>query len=287
MSKELPFRDLVVFPSHSKKTAIVSWKVAPFLRDAEFYIYRKDDGGAKWKLLNKTACYGTTYADTTYVIKNKVDVPHYKLLAILGDDEYESPDVAVFSRTSRIDFGISQHIIRDNYLQARRDGIPVLYYPAIRNGKMSSALDDVTGERTTASCQTPDVPEEEGEEDTNDYGTYYEGGYYRPFLTFVRFVGSRVQKENILDDGIYDETVQNAIFLAFPPVRTGDMVVDVSTDRRWFVGNSIQAHMFRSIIPVSYSAFLTLQSHNHPCYGVPIPKNYHRLIRQLTWPTIL
>lgn len=286
MNEEIPFRDVAIFPSHNKKTAIVTWKVAPFLRNAEFYIYRKIDGGATWKLLNKKACYGTTYADTTYELKNKVDVPHYRILALLNGKEYTSPDVAVFAKTSRIDFGLSQHIIRAHYIQARRDGIPVLYYPAIRNGKMSSALDDVTKERVKAVCGgSKDVGDDE--EDTNDYGTYYEGGYYRPFLTFVRFVGSRVQKANILDDGIFDETVQNAIFLAYPPVRTGDMVVDVATDRRWFVGDSIQAHLFKSIIPVSYTAFLTLQAHNHPCYSVPIPKNYSRLLYQLTWPTIL
>lgn len=286
MSEELPFRDVAIFPSHSKKTAIVTWKVAPFLRNAEFYIYRKIDGGATWTLLNKKACYGTAYADTTYEIKNKVDVPHYRILALLNGKEYTSPDVAVFSKTSRIDFGLSHHIIRAHYIQARRDGIPVLYYPAKRNGKMSSALDDVTGERVKAVCGgSKDVSDDE--EDTNDYGTYYEGGYYRPFLTFVRFVGSRVQKANILDDGIFDETVQNAIFLAYPPVRTGDMVVDVATDRRWFVGDSIQAHLFKSVIPVSYTAFLTLQAHNHPCYSVPIPKNYSRLVHQLTWPTTL
>lgn len=286
MSEELPFRDVAIFPSHSKKTAIVTWKVAPFLRNAEFYIYRKIDGGATWELLNEKACYGTTYADTTYELKNKVDVPHYRILALLNDKEYTSPDVAVFAKTSRIDFGLSQHIIRAHYLQARRDGIPVLYYPAIRNGKMSSALDDVTKERVKAVCGGTNEAGDD-DEDTNDYGTYYEGGYYRPFLTFVRFVGSRVQKANILDDGIFDETVQNAIFLAYPPVRTGDMVVDVATDRRWFVGDSIQAHLFKSIIPLSYTAFLTLQSHNHPCYSVPVPKNYSRLVHQLTWPTIL
>lgn len=280
-----PFYDVNILPSHSKKTAIVSWRVAKFLRPAEFYIYRKWDGGAEFELLNETPAYGNTYADTTFKIQNKVDVPHYKILAILDGEEYESPDVAIFDHADRKAFGVAQNIICSNYLQARQDGIPVLYYPAIRNGKMSSALDDVTGQRNSVQCVTDEGATGDTEvEDANDYGTYYEGGYYRPFITFIRLIGARVQRENILDEGKFDETVQNAKFLAFPPVRTGDLVVDVATDRRWFVGTSITAHLIKSIIPVSYDAFITLQATSHPCYNVPVPSNYSYLLHQLTWP---
>ena len=276
--EERPFRDVTVFPSHSKRTAIVAWKVAPKLRDAKFYVYRKLDGGGEFERLNKEPVYGTMYADTDFYIPNKKDVPHYKILAIVGKDEYESPDVALFSHTDRKAFGIAHNIIRATYLQARQDGIPVLYYPAITNGDISENLDSMTGQRTSASCAD--------DEDTNDYGTYYKGGYYRPFVTFVRFMGAKNQKENILDEGIFDESIQITRFLAFPPVRTGDMVVDVTTDRRWLVGTSIQAAMVKSVIPVGYTAHLTLQAHNHPCYKVPIPTNYPSLIRRLTWPQV-
>lgn len=286
MPETSPFYNVTILPSHSRKTAIVSWQVAKKLKDAEFYIYRKWDGGAEFELLNETPVYGTTYADTTFNIQNKVDVPHYKVLALLGNEEYESPDVALFAHTDRKAFGVAQNIIRGNYLQARQDGIPVLYYPAIRNGNMSSALDDVTGQRNTVQCATNvDENGNDTSTDTNDYGTYYEGGYYRPFLTFIRLIGSRVQRESILDEGKFDETVQNAKFLAFPPVRSGDLVVDVATDRRWLVGLSITAHLIKSVIPVSYDAVLTLQSTTHPCYQVPVPTNYSYLLDQLTWPS--
>lgn len=278
-----PFYDVKIFPSHSKKTAIVAWRTAKFLRSAEFYVYRKWDGGAEWELITESPVFGTTYADTGFNIRNKTDVPHYKVLALLDGDEYESPDVALFAHTDRKAFGIAQNIIRANYLQARQDGIPILYYPAIRNGKMSSALDDVTGQRESVKCDEVNTEDPEVT-DTNDYGAYYEGGYYRPFITFIRFMGARVQRNNILDEGVYDETVQNVKFLAFPPVRTGDLVVDVATDKRWFVGASITAHLIKGVIPVAYSAFLTLQPNTHQCYDVPIPSNYNYLLHTLTWP---
>lgn len=272
------FRTINILPAHIAKTAIVSWTTSPEIADAEFRVYRKYDGGGTWELLTDEPVYGTTYADTTFDIKNKVQVPMYKILAVKDGKEYVSPDIALFSRSTRIDYGVAQNIIRMKYLQARHDGTPVLYYPLIRNGKMSSSLDSATGQRVQASC--PGASGEDG-----DYGTYYSGGYYRPFVTFVRFLGARLEKENLLDVGKFDSTVQDAQFLAFPPVRAGDMIVDVATDNRWVVDDSINPELIRSAIPVGYTAKVSLQPHNDPCYGVPLPTNYKEMLDRLLCPT--
>lgn len=281
------FRDIRIFPSHYKHTAIISWIVDPVIAGAKFYVYRKWDGGAEWELLNTTPVEGTySYTDKTFDIKNKIQVPAYKLLAIVGEGtesekEYESEEVGLFTPTERKAFGIAHNITRSLYLQARQDGIPVLHYPSIKNGPVSDSIDDV-GQRTQAACINGE--DTLGGDDSPDYGEYYAGGYYRPFLTYVRFVGSRLVRENILDVGLYDEAVQNAIFLAHPPVRPGDMIVDVATDRRWIVSNNVKAQLVKSVIPVAYDAVINLQSHNDPCYAVPIPDNYPEMIRRLTWP---
>lgn len=271
------FRDITILPSHSRRTAIVTWVVDPRIKDAEFYVYRKMDGGAEWELLNTEPVFGTVYADTDFYVKNKEQVPSYRILALSDSKEYDSPEIAAFAKTGRTAYGVAQHIIQTKYLQARQDGLPVLYYPAITNGKMSAALDDVTGQRLKVDC---------GESDDNDYNSYYAGGYYRPFLTYVRLLGERIQREDRLDDGIYDSSLINAEFLAFPPVRAGDMVVDVASDRRWFVGSSIKTEAVQGIIPIGYTSMLSLQSHNHPCYSVPVPTNYYDMLRRLTWPQI-
>lgn len=270
------FRDVSIFPSHNKKTAVVAWIVDPRIRDAEFYVYKKWDGGSEWELLSTSPTYGTTFVDTNFYIPNKEQVPAYRVLALLGDEEYISPDVALFSKIDRKAFGVAQNIIKSLYCQARADGIPVLYYPAIKNGKMSSSLDDTTGQRVSATCEDTDS-------DTSDYGTYYEHGYYRPFLTYIRPMKPKLVRQDRLDVGIFDSNILHTEFLAFPPVRTNDLVVDVSTDRRWFVGEGVTANLVKSVIPVSYNATLSLQNHNEPCYAVPVPSNYPELIRRLTW----
>lgn len=273
------FRVIHIHPSHSARTAILTWSTSPELEDADFYVYRKYDGGGTWELLD--GCPVTsgehTLVDTGFTIPNKVQVPMYRILAVKDGKEYVSPDVALLSKSSRVDYGIAQNIIRTKYLQARHDGTPVLYYPLIRNGKISGSLDSVTGQRVVASC-----PGTSG--DDGDHGEYYEGGFYRPFVTFVRFLGARLEKENILDVGKFDSTIQDAQFLAFPPVRTGDMIVDVATDNRWFVDSSINPELVRSSIPVGYTARVSLQPHNSPCYGVPLPTNYKEMLHHLTWP---
>ena len=274
-----------IYPSHAKRVAIVAWTTIPSIKDADFYIYRKWDGGAEWELLNTTPAKGITFADTNFTLRTKNQVPHYKILALLDGKEYISPAVALFSKVSRKAYGVAHNIIRAKYLQARQDGLPVLYYPAIKNGAMSSTLDAITGQRLAAPCPQNNSTDPDDDAD-NDYGTYYAGGYYRPFLTYIRLMGAKAIREDRLDEGYFDESVQQVKFLSFPPVRTGDMVVDVATDRRWFVGESIQAELVKGIIPVGYSSTLTLQSHNHPCYTVPIPNNYHEMLHRLTWPNL-
>lgn len=266
------FRRINILPTYYNKTAIVQWEVDPSIKDAEFYIYKKQDGGQEWKLLNEDPIYGTIFMDTSFYSTNKTDVPHYKLLAIQDKQEYESEQVAVFSNIRRREFGIIKKIIMSKFLQAKHDGIPVLYYPAIKGGKVSLNIDPVSGTRTTYTC-----PDEQSE--TSDYGTYYEGGYCPPYLTFVRLLGSKLDRTNLTEVGNWDETIQNIEILPYPPVRAGDMLIDVSTDRRWIVGNSIKPSEFKGI-PLSYITSMTLQSRNEPCYAVPIPDNYYDMLKQ-------
>lgn len=267
------FRHIHILPSYHSKTAVVQWDVDPELKNSEFYIYKKQDGGQKWELLNTDPIYGNMYLDTNFYSTNKLDVPHYKLLAIDGDKEYESEQVAIYSHLRRREFGIIKKIIMTKFLQAKHDGIPVLYYPAIKNGKVSTNIDPVTGQRMGTSC-----PDED--QDTNDYGTYYQGGYCPPFITFVRLLGAKLQRSSLTETGNWDETTQNIEILSYPPVRAGDMIVDVATDKRYIINENIKPQEFKNI-PVSYTTSMSLQSRNSECYQVPIPTNYDFMLKQL------
>lgn len=267
------FRRIHILPSYNSRTAVVQWYVDPTIKDAEFYVYKKQDGGQEWKLLNEYPVYGTIFLDTDFYSVNKYDTPHYKLLAILGDKEYESEQVAVFSHIRRVEFGIIKKMIMTKFIHAKHDGIPVLYYPAIKSGKLSSNIDPITEQRMYATC-TQDNSE------TSDYGKFYEGGYCHPFITFIRLKGSKLERTSLTDEGVWDESVQHIETLPYPPVRSGDMIVDVCTDRRWIINESIKPNEFKGI-PVGYETTMSLQPRNSECYAVPIPDNYEQMLKQL------
>lgn len=102
-----PFRDIMIFPSYGKGRAVVAWTIDPEWIDAEFYIYKKTDGGQKYKLLNTTPVYGSTYTDNEFESKNLTDVPMYRIVAMKGDKSVDSPEVALYDKTGKKSFGVA------------------------------------------------------------------------------------------------------------------------------------------------------------------------------------
>ena len=276
------FYDISVFPSYGRRAATVAWAVAPSIRDAEFYVYRSVDGTGDYELLNDDPVFGRTFTDADLSVPNKLQTPYYRLLAVKDGKEYESPPVAVFDKVGRKAYGVAHSIIRAKFIQARADGIPVLYYPLVRNGLTNESLDPDTGQRVVATCPAGgDAGSGEGGS-SPDYGTFYAGGYCRPFVTYMRILEEPKQRQNILDVGMMDASVINVELPAFPFPRTDDMIVDVATDRRWKIGDTIQSYLVKGVVPVGHEARVSLQSHNDPCYQVPVPDNYMELLRRMT-----
>lgn len=275
------FYDISVFPSYGRNAATVAWSVAPAIRDAEFYVYRSIDGTGDYELLNDDPVFGRTFTDTGLKVQNKLQTPYYRLLAVKDGKEYDSPPVAVFDKVGRKAYGVAHSIIRAKHIQARADGIPVLYYPLARNGLTNESLDPDTGQRVVAVCTSS------GDEDygsggkSPDYGTYYADGYCRPFVTYMRFLEEPKQRQNILDTGVMDASVMTVELPAFPYPRTDDMVVDVTTDRRWKIGDTIQSYLVKGVVPVGHEVKVSLQAHNDPCYKVPVPDNYMELVGRM------
>lgn len=276
-----PFRDILIFPSYSKGMAVIQWFVDPEWKDAEFYVYKKQDGGQKWEgPINDQPVFGTTYTDTDFKSNNLTDVPWYRIVAFKDKNDttgIDSQEVALYDRTGRKAFGVAYKILHLKYIQAKTDGIPVLYYPAIVNGKVSQDIDPLTGQRIEQDC-SEDASDNQQD---SDYGKYYQEGYCPPFLTYIRLTGAKNVKSNILDEGTFQEETQLVDFLPFPPVRTGDLIVDVATDRRWQVNKSIRPQHVKGIIPVGYMANMTLLPKNHEAYRVPVPGNYFHMLHRM------
>lgn len=224
------------------------------------------------ELITETPVKGRIYIDNNLFTTNKLHTPSYRILAIKDNKEYDSNEIALFSEYNRKDFGIAHRIIKEKFIKAKFDGIPVLYYPALSSGELSNNIDSETGQRMATVCDPND--------ESQDYGTKYAGGYSPPFITYVRLKGVKVDKQNILDIGTINEANQIMEFLAVPPVRTGDLIVDVPADRRWLVNASIKAQTLKNI-PLGFEAETSLQAHSHQCYKVPIPDNYYDMLKNM------
>ena len=58
------------------------------------------------------------------------------------------------------------------------------------------------------------------------------------------------------------------------------MIIDVATDKRYIVNESIKPSEFKGI-PISYQTSISLQQKNSECYQVPIPLDYFEKLKQL------
>lgn len=107
--------------------------------------------------------FGTIYVDNDFQSNNLTDVPWYRVVAFKDKNDkkgIDSPPVALYDKTGRKTFGVSYKLLHLKYIQAKTDGIPVLYYPAVSSGKVSINIDPVTNQRTGYTCDES-APEED------------------------------------------------------------------------------------------------------------------------------
>ncbi|MEG1543079.1 MAG: hypothetical protein RR382_00950 [Tannerellaceae bacterium] len=264
------FISVVVSPAYGRCQCTVRWTVTPEMQGAQYRVYKAMDG-ASFDLMTALPITETAWVDMDFVVSNRVQLPAYRLLAVLPDGtEVESPITIPFAYGSRIDYGVAQNIIRTKYLQATIDGIPMLHYPSTRGGELSPNIDPDTGVREDASCP-----------DESDAGGYYASMYQRPYLTWVRLIKNGSVKMQASDEGVgYKDSLETlAELLVWPPTRSGDLFIDISNDNRYIVGDDVRADMVKGVYPISYSAMLNLQHRNMPAYNVELPDNLDEMLR--------
>jgi hypothetical protein len=237
-----PFLDVVVSPSYGDDRAVVSWVVVPEFKNAEFYVFRSEDGQTRWKILNDHApVKGTQFVDTDFVVRDLLTTMHYRVLLVLGHEEYDSPVVGVFAKLSRREFGIVRRILQLELLGMiqGRQGIEVQVRSQLTHGVTCRCVDPVTKQSSQASL-CPYC-----------YGTRFEGGFTPPVQTWIRAEDWNPTTRDDDPSGKSRKDVQivRGRALTIPTLQTDDLVIHVATDTRLAV-TDVKQQLFRGIVPI-------------------------------------
>lgn len=259
-----PFVSISVIPSYGDHLATLSWNVTPEFSEARFFVYRSDDGVTNWKLLTPQGLTNTTlYCDCDLVVENQLDRVHYKVTATKDGKRYDSHSIGFFDDLTRREYGTVRKILSMEHkrMDAGKNGISVLLFKRKRYGELCSCVDPDTHQSLGSSkC-------------TKCYGVKYVGGYHCPVNIFMEQLkrSPRQLKANEEGLGANDQIVMQIRALSYPELTSGDVIVNTSTDERWFVEVVSETHYFKGVIPIVSDSQVTLIRRDHIVYKLKPP----------------
>lgn len=259
-----PFVSVLVQPSYGAAQAVVSWSLSAAFKDAGVLIYRSLDGLEPYTLLNPDdqPLQGvTTFLDTIPVDTVMANIL-YRLDVEMPDGTILDGEVVGFfeaiserdHRTAR-----AQMCAELKRLSVRRAGVPAFTFNPRIEGAVNQGYDGVTG--TLMDLCAFDA---QGGAPLN---------FSVPFQTWVQILTtSRARTDKADGGGITELVTSPARLPGFPQPVTGALIVLPYTDNRYVVGDTVQAFLFRGLVPIAYQVQLTLLPRTDARYKVPVPK---------------
>ena len=262
-----PFEDLTIQPSYGKNQALLKWRVAPGFDTGDFYVYRSLDGLSGWTLLNEEPVNRCEYADNTFVIHGRVDVPHYRLLLEFQGKEYESPIVGLHDKLSRNQYNGARRIMQLEFLRMfNGNGTPMLLYKPLRSGVRNPNVIAETGQIVGLRATDPA---------TDCYGQTFVGGFEAPIPTFVELMefSDVTHSEDPQGTEENDDLEVEGRILPFPFIGIDDLLINPATDNRYGVVKISQTFCFKGCISaaVAHKISLRVLRREDPRYRVPVP----------------
>ena len=261
-----PFIDVTVQPSYGARKVLISWVTAVGFPDLKFYILRSIHNGAPpWKALSSTAVEGSSFEDDAFVIDNRMQQVHYRLVAVDPEgNQYNSAVVGMYDKLTRGEYGAVHKMLKLEYTRMRAgNGLRVLHFQPLADGTPNPNFDPETGQTLIATCP-----------DDGNYGLPYEGGFGPAVQTWIELmqVGPEVNMDK--PDGKGADTTYDvrAKMLAFPKPMTNHLIVHPATDNRYAVGEQVQPYLFKGLVPIAYDVSLRLLRREDPRYKLPVPQ---------------
>jgi len=171
---------------------------------------------------------------------------YFRIKFTTGKGVYYSAVIAPHTRVDRSSFLLIREIMRKEMLQQRNmSGVVASVYIRASFGPYCDCIDPITKDIITTKCP-------------NCFGIGRVPGYHGPYTTWVTF--EPVQKGKALQD---DNTAPKQAFktsgrlISVPELKTGDIIIDRSTDRRFYI-DSVQNIMEIRRVPVVSNVALNL-----------------------------
>ena len=212
----MKFLDLTVSPAYGRQQAVLRWKAdAP---EGTAYEVEKSPDGVEWTKIGTTQ--EQLFLDTNFVVRDRLTDFHYRIRS--GSDYSDS--VGVFGRATRQQFGAANVILQDWGKKLRNCTPVVIRKQAIFNLKCPVCTDPDTDQRVGASlCK-------------NCFGTGRDGGYECAIPSFMaknQTPGRTTQSGQ--NGGAIDTQELKCTMLAYPSLRTGDLLIEPESDDRYLI----------------------------------------------------
>lgn len=274
------FQNVRIYPLHGARAATITWSMAPSTPAGDVYLAFSPTGTrGSWVELNPTepvaSVVGYYLDDTLFMNKGSAD-GFYRLLLIAGGTDYMSEPFQIMGDMTRQEYGVLRAIIHQEFTQMRvTNGFPVWHCIPKEHGTPAVSVDPDTGKQSGEECEVTD-PEQQS------YGLAFQGGFYKPVLTWMRVIahseGLKTDPDKFSPEDMLKMSVR---MMAFPRPARGHMIVDPTTDMRYLVGEEINTFRLRGVMPVAYNATLEHLNQADPRYKFPLPfvdtKQYRRI----------
>lgn len=236
-----PVVRLDVTPSYTSGF-LFRWDVDPAFQGTppwSFYIERAETHTGPWTEISpvQTDLYMWAGPGNIYVVNRDPNVMFFRVRMMANGNTYYSLPITPYGSLERRDFLLVQEIQRKELLMARvQSGVPgQIFLKSLYGPACPLCRDFVTGESTTENC-------------SSCYGTGRVPGYHGPYPGWFVFNPERRSKGLENDNqGVHEHPKFNIRLIGFPRLKKDDVIVDSTSDRRYYVDTVVAVAEIRRI----------------------------------------
>ena len=226
MDREHPIADFRIYPNYAWGF-VFAWDVSGDFNDSGPWVFSVEEGPSPkgpWKCISPRIKNAVMWKEPERIGMGKANVLYFRLVLETPEGRYFSPPVQPYGTLSFREFMIAKNIMRREMIQARQmGGVECDVWLLSTFGPICThCLDPVTGEVRDDHCPYC-------------LGTGRDPGYYGPFHMMFRFSPDASHDKDNSQVGTHETKAFQATTTGNPALKTGDVIVDRRTDKRYHI----------------------------------------------------